>query len=647
MLALCLAAACAAWLMAGRAEDQARRLALEAAQPPGGGFGLFRLYLEDASSPRRHRWERLGAGPLAFPAGPLPGREHYRLTALARLDLDRPTRLTVRLAADDGVRLVVDGRTALDDWGIHPMRPALVSLDLGPGPHLMEVAYFQAGGGASLEAAFSPPEASRGLRPLSPGFDGKRWEGLVLEGEHWRLAACLALGAALLLLAAPALLRVLPWAAPRAAALCALPGLAAGVRLGAALVLASQGAYYLGHHDEHYLARLIVAPLAGAVLGAAMGVLAAGWAARRPAFGRRALTLARAAEPWLWPLAVSAALALFTLNTLSENGASLAGFFLNATGDAAHYRDLAKNGYALHRLDSGALLGNVFWHPLFSWLVRGFIWLGLDKWWAAVAAAWLGAYAALATVGRLARELEGPAAGRWAPVLLAAWPCGWYLLLPYPYGLAVALSAGAVLALLKDRPGLAGLLGAGAALAYPTGVLVALAPAARALRRLWREPDPRPALRELILAGGGPAAGLAALCLHHWLRFGDFWLPITGHALWGLEPAWPWEALWKGIFASPPHLSNAITMLLAISLVVVFARRLPAELWALLLGILLVGPLTGSIDSNYRQLVMLWPLWVMAAGSPRSPWLKAVVVWLGLALAAYWYIPQRLVDGLT
>src|SRR5439155_21202687 len=75
--------------------------------------------------------------------------------------------------------------------------------------------------------------------------------------------------------------------------------------------------------------------------------------------------------------------------------------------------------------------------------------------------------------------------GRRAALALACWPGSFMLLLAYPDVLALAAAAWAAALVLRGRPFSAGALGAVAALARPTGFLIAiplffLAPGTRA-----------------------------------------------------------------------------------------------------------------------------------------------------------------------
>jgi hypothetical protein len=58
--------------------------------------------------------------------------------------------LNIKLGADDGYRLRIDGVVWIDDWTIHGYSTRTVSVPLVEGPHLLEVEYFDGGGIARL-----------------------------------------------------------------------------------------------------------------------------------------------------------------------------------------------------------------------------------------------------------------------------------------------------------------------------------------------------------------------------------------------------------------------------------------------------------------------------------------------------------------
>ena len=100
---------------------------------------------------------------------------------------------------------------------------------------------------------------------------------------------------------------------------------------------------------------------------------------------------------------------------------------------------------------------------------------------------------------------------RQAAVALACWPGSFMLLLAYPDVLALAAAAWAAALVLRGRPYLAGAIGAVAALARPTGFLIAIP-----LLLVAQGPRAR------AVAAGGPIAAAVAVQIYFWQRSGDF-----------------------------------------------------------------------------------------------------------------------------
>ena len=77
--------------------------------------------------------------------------------AEASADIDLPPGEYVLCAsADDGVRVWVDGKLAIDDWGPHADRPVSVTLPLVSGKHAFRVAYYEATLRAALTFTIQP-----------------------------------------------------------------------------------------------------------------------------------------------------------------------------------------------------------------------------------------------------------------------------------------------------------------------------------------------------------------------------------------------------------------------------------------------------------------------------------------------------------
>ncbi len=77
------------------------------------------------------------------------GLDHFGLIAHARVETQGGKHL-LRVTSDDGVRVLVDGRPAYEDWTWHATRTGEVVLELSPGVHDLLLEYFQIDGTLAL-----------------------------------------------------------------------------------------------------------------------------------------------------------------------------------------------------------------------------------------------------------------------------------------------------------------------------------------------------------------------------------------------------------------------------------------------------------------------------------------------------------------
>jgi hypothetical protein len=124
-------------------------------------------------------------------------------------------------------------------------------------------------------------------------------------------------------------------------------------------------------------------------------------------------------------------------------------------------------------------------------------------------------------------------AGAWAALgLMLLYPYALFLYgAVYPTALFVLAIVGAFVLLEHGHPALAGLVGAVATAARPTGVVLVIALAVRAVER--RRAAGEPVWRDagVLLS----ALGLAAFCFYQWRRFGDPFTFVTVQSAWDQE----------------------------------------------------------------------------------------------------------------
>ncbi len=638
-LVLALAGTVYCFSLAGFSRQSYVDLCLANHDPGGQGMSFFRRGL-DTKRPWTRRWDFKFVAEPRFPQGPLPPDQiNYRLDALGVFSLAQPGTVTFRYRVDDGLRLRIDGRTVLDLWEFQNVGGSFQE-ELAAGLHLLELDYFQGGDRATLVLSVLDGDLRKiQLHPLRQDFNAAHF-GRIKEREYFgsRYLPLAAGAAGGLLFLAPAWLLLrghrywLPWLVARRRL---LPGLVVGFFL----ALVSQGFYCLFKGVEQFPLRFVIAPLAGGLLGA---VAQAAFLRLRPlpALAGRARDWYLAREVWLTPSFFFLAFAAIHLYFLNHLGAELPKAIIHAPMDAVHYRRIMAYGYILNFSEVPYFSGNAVWQPLFPLLARLFnLFLVNNDLWAPVVTSWTMSLVAFHLLWRVGARFFGPAGCRWSLLALGCYPGALYLFLGFPYGLAISLGCAYFLCLQRGRIWWAGLFGMGLAVSYATGMLIALLPLFMFAPRLWREADPGPALKTLLVTGGGPVLGVLLFCLHHLWRFHDFFLPFTAHTHWGVEAAWPWDSFLYALYAKPPDLGDLITFVLVVVGLIVFAWRLQPGLWAVTVALVLMTPLAGSIDSNYRQYLMAWPFFLLVGGSPRHWSLKVAFLWLQLYFTLAVYYP--------
>jgi hypothetical protein len=309
--------------------------------------------------------------------------------------------------------------------------------------------------------------------------------------------------------------------------------------------------------------------------------------------------------------------------------------------DAGFYETIARVGYHPGGRES------LRFFPAVPALTHALAWLpGVDDGAALLVISNVAAFVATVLLFALVRRETGdPLVARRAIWFLSLGPAAFVLVMGYAESTLLCLAIGCFLALRRGhgRPpqfALAALLGFAAALTRPIGVLVALAVAVE-LVRWWVRLG-----RSRRLAGLGataaPFLGLLAFGLwaHH--EVGDLFAPLRVQV----------EASHHGGLADPfvtvfhdakgilhHHVGTALHipwLLVALVLLVVCWRRLPASYTAFAAAIVVVALAGSNLDSFERYALSAFPLTVAAALVCRGPRLERVVLTLlPAALAGY------------
>lgn len=304
--------------------------------------------------------------------------------------------------------------------------------------------------------------------------------------------------------------------------------------------------------------------------------------------------------------------------------------------DGAFYADLAQHGYAA--LPHSALR----FFPLTPLLGRAVGWVGIGPRVGVVVVANIAALIAGVLLVRLVRR-EGFSddVARRASWLLALAPAGFVLVLGYGEGVFLALAIGIVLAARNRHWVVAAVLGVLAGLSRPSGFIVAVPIAIEAIRAL-RGVAPRE-LAVRLLAVLAPFAGTGMFLWWVGDRFGDALLPFRVQTRSNL----------KGSFTNPvtsiPDAVNGLVhgrtvgtglhvvwMIVAVALVVVCFRRLPASYGWFSLAIVASAMTSANLDSFERYALSAFPLTIAVALIAHTRWTERLVI-AGSAVAMTGY----------
>jgi hypothetical protein len=309
--------------------------------------------------------------------------------------------------------------------------------------------------------------------------------------------------------------------------------------------------------------------------------------------------------------------------------------------DSGHYLDIARKGYEYfscarfggHPQD---VCGNAAWFPLYPWLLRPLLALGVGPEAAGAVVSGTGALAFLVALWNaflIRRGLKGL-------VLLgmgAVFPGAVYQHAIFPTSVALLCLVLAGQAISHGAWARGGGFGALLSFSYVTGVLIAPVQAVVAFVRTR-------ALRPALLAGGLAALGLlAVMTLHqatlgHWDAF--YWVHRKGFPAMARPLQAFWDIIWPATDpSSDPRArvvaAQALTVagLVSLGLATAFVSRRrpnPVRLWAVLTTLVFWSTplIIGRGVSLYRSDALALPVLLLLIELPG--WLLApMLVWLG------------------
>ncbi|MBI3817364.1 MAG: c-type cytochrome [Planctomycetes bacterium] len=92
--------------------------------------------------------------------------DHFGIVLKGAMDLDAG-KYSFYLTSDDGSRLFIDDKLAIDNDGVHATVTKWAALPLTKGPHSIRIEYFENDGGEELRLEYKPPKSER--RDVPPG----------------------------------------------------------------------------------------------------------------------------------------------------------------------------------------------------------------------------------------------------------------------------------------------------------------------------------------------------------------------------------------------------------------------------------------------------------------------------------------------
>jgi hypothetical protein len=293
--------------------------------------------------------------------------------------------------------------------------------------------------------------------------------------------------------------------------------------------------------------------------------------------------------------------------------------------DGGWYLDIVARGYPTHVPHAVGHAGqsSTAFFPLFPLLVRATMRVtGLSAFRSGLVVSTVASAGAAVLIWMLVQRLADAGAADRAVALICFFPASFVLSMPYSEGVMLVCAAGCLLLLHERRWLAAGVAGALASAARPTGIACGVAcafaaAAAIANRREWR------ALLAPLIA----PAGLIAFCVYLAAHTGDAFASFRSQ-----RDGWhqridfgatTYHAVIRA-FTDPFQNLNrvALTIALAIALVGVWAItrwRPPAFIWAYAAAALIPALLVASISSRPRFLLAAFPLLIAIAWRTRGP----------------------------
>lgn len=284
-----------------------------------------------------------------------------------------------------------------------------------------------------------------------------------------------------------------------------------------------------------------------------------------------------------------------------------------STGDGSFYLGISRYGYFdLPRLPAGErVFSSIGFFPLLPALIRAFdAVLPGDALAAAVVVCFITGWLACVAVTLLAREIYGDETARRAAALIACFPGTYIFSFVYTEGLLVAGVAAALVLLRRERWVWAGVAGAVATAARPSGVAVVAAAAVVAVVAVRKDRDWR-----ALLAPAISSLGMGSYLVFLWIRTGDplawfenqrdFWHQRNNAG--GYLITWL-RSIFESGFVPSDHRMHGVVVLLLVPVLIGFYRHRPDLATTVYVTASLVITLSSSLGPRPRFLLAAFPL---------------------------------------
>lgn len=303
--------------------------------------------------------------------------------------------------------------------------------------------------------------------------------------------------------------------------------------------------------------------------------------------------------------------------------------------DGRYFVEVATHGYPAHaaRADGHLAYSSAGFEPGYPLLVRLFALPGIPDLLSAVIVSVLGGLAAVLVVFRLGSHLGGRAVGWKSAVAFMVFPgmaVSWGI--TYSECVGLALAAGCLLAIAKQRWVLAGVVGAAATLTSPLALPLALAALAAAIQQIRSRKLPVALLTTAMIPLG--FIGFAAWEAIHYHDALFWW--HEQHQAWGASVDFGKSLLlllthfWAGGYQGKAWLEWIGLAVVAAMIYSLSKARLPAFVNSYVGGVFLLLFVSNQLGFKPRLLTWAFPALIAVAVMLRDRWWQVAV--LGCAL---------------